>query len=186
MPKKKSVLIGVSFPEVDTLHEQHNLFINFVCDENKIQDTIIEKLLDKNKISNYNTIKKDIETALKNRLKNNVQFIGSDMVIFEEISLSERLKSSDQYIYHLFDYNGSKSIYGTFKTIINEVNKRIKNKYVNIWYNGITEKIEYSENEFGNILSRMSPPTHEVGIAQIKGNGDDDNLIIITPYKLMM
>ena len=78
-----------------------------------------------------------------------------------------------------------KQSFVNFNDTIKEIDKKIKNKYVRVSYDGNNEKLCYSKNEIANILSRMSNDTHEVSLCQIKGNGEDDNLIIITPHKVI-
>lgn len=165
MPRKKDKIVAVYFTEPDTQHHEYHPFKNFCCREKDLDGK--EKLLVSPKI-------------------NTQTFIGNDIAYIDEIEIDSKLKSTDQYIYNYFDYNNNKSLYLTFNDVLKEITKRIKNKYAQVAYDGIFEKIEFSEDEFAKILSRMSAETHEISIAQIKSNGDYDEIIIIRPIKILL
>lgn len=177
MPKRKSRLVAFTFCEPDTLHSECFPFVNFCCEEKQLQTTLqsLDKTgLFKNNDKLLDTFKIGAETVLEN----NLTFI-------DEITVDSKLKKTDTYIYRFHDYSNHKTNYYSFDDTIKELNKKIKNKYAQIAYDGVFEKIEYSEKEAVNVLSRMSAETHEISIAQIKSNGDYDNIILITPLKLL-
>ena len=165
MPRKKDKIVAAYFTEPDTLHHDYHPFKNFCCREKELGDK---------------------EQLLANAKINTPVYIDNDVSYVDEIEINSKIKASDQYIYNFFDYSTNKSLYLTFDDVLKETTKRIKNKYAQVAYDGIFEKIEFSENDFANILSRMSAETHEISIGQCKSNGDYDDIIIIRPLKIML
>lgn len=183
MPKRKETVIAVSVNEPDTKHHQNSPIYNFICQESNLENAFI--LMDKEKF--FNEKIENVKSFLKqNRnLYDKPFLINLDLIYIEEVKISKPFKSFDDYIYQITDYDGMKQSFVNFNDTIKEIDKKIKNKYVRVSYDGNNEKLCYSKNEIANILSRMSNDTHEVSLCQIKGNGEDDNLIIITPHKVI-
>ena len=184
MPRKKTVYLGVEFYEPDTLHKNNLPVINFICEDKKLEQSFLENC--KPHFFEDANNKKQLEYILKNYTKNPMQFLNGYMLFLDEISLSGKVKSSEQYLYHLLDYNGLKTGYFGFDDIIKEITKRVRNKHVKILYDGEVEICLYDENDFANILTRMTIETHNVSISIIKNNGDEDSLINITPLKVLV
>ena len=182
MPRKKTVLMSVTCVEPDTLHHFNKPFLNIICSDTKLEESLSESL---NKtLQSDSSNKKKLSSILKTKSKNNIYYFDDVMFFVEEVNPTCKIKSSDKYIYNIIDYMSHKSTFFTFKETLSEVSKKIKNKYVKLNYDGVNEKIVYDENELANIITRMTPETHDVSIAQVKGNGEEDNCLIIVPYKL--
>jgi len=175
MPKKITRTISFYFNEVDTLHHQTTPFVNFCCKETQLKPTLLE--LDKDNIfKNNDKLLSSIQVGKEN-------YINGIMVFIDEIVIESKLKPTDTYVYRFHDYATNKVSYLSFNDVLKETNKKIKNKYAQVAYDSFFDKIEYSEDEMANILSRMSANTHDITIGQIKSNGDYDDIAIITPLK---
>lgn len=182
MGRKKEIILSVSCVETDTNRENYKPFTNFICKKNDLESSFID--VDKNHIFKENNYRKALDSVLKLQSKTNVYFIDDIECYIDEIVFNSKIKPSDKYFYRLMDYGSNKVVFVSFKDLIPEINKRIKNKYARVWYNGTIEKITYDANEISNIIARMTTDTHEISIAQLKGNGDEDDILLITPYEL--
>lgn len=179
MAKQKEKTFSVEMLEIDGNHKHHNPILNFICKEKDLENSFIECCEDK-------SIKQEtFKELINNFKKNKTNFINNDIVYIEEISLSKKFKPSDKYYYRIDDYNENKATLGCFNEVIDYLKKKIKNKYALISYNGINEKIEFSEDIVTNVLSRMTAQTHVVVFNQLNIRGEESDSIMITPFKIM-
>ncbi len=183
MPRKKERLFCIEFPEEDTLHPYHNPILNFVTKENNLIQGFHE--CDVHGILKIGDNEKELEKAIKDYGKRVMSFFSDNGFYMEEISLSKPLKSSDKYIYRFIDYNENKTGFCGFREMVAYIKKKIKNKYASLHYNGINEKVEFSEDVMNNVISRMTAETHQITINEINGKGEEDNGIIIIPFKII-
>lgn len=180
--KKKERIFSVEFPEEDTLHPHNNPILNFITKENNL----IQAFHSCDKQGILKNKENEIEKAIKEFGKRQTSFINNICFYLEEISLSKPSKSSDKYLYRFIDYNENKTGFCAFKEMIIYVKKKIKNKYCSLHYNGTNEKIQFSEKEISNILSRITSKTHQLTINEINGKGIEDEGILIVPFKMIV
>ena len=179
MPKKKEKYYAVDMLEVDSNHEHHNPILNFISKEKELENSFNE--CDVNKVLTPTSLKELLSGIDKKPMK----FINGDAIFIEEISLSKKFKPSDKYFYRIDDYNENKATFGGFNETLDYVKKKVKNKYALVSYNGINEKIEFSEDAISNIITRMTANTHVIVINQLSIRGDESDSIMITPFKIM-
>lgn len=183
MPRKKERIFSIEFPEEDTLHPYHNPILNFVAKENNLIKGFHE--CDVHNILKIGNNEKELEKAIKEYGKRQTSFFSDICFYMEEINLSKPLKSFDNYIYRFIDYNENKTDLCGFKELVSYIKKKIKNKYAFFHYNGINEKLEFSEDVLNNIITRMTAKTHQITVNEINGKGEEDNGIIIIPFKII-
>ena len=186
MPRKKEKYFKIEMGEENTLSEYHNPFLNFITKEGNLRNAFEE--CDIYHILKERKNESDLEYIIKNinnPREKNIFTIGNNVLYIYEISLSKPLKSSDKYLYHIFDYNDNKETLCGFKEVLLYIKKKIKNKYAFLHYNGINERIVFSENEIENIITRMTANTHQISVNQINGKGEEDETILITPFKII-
>ena len=183
MPRKKERYFSVEMLEEDSLREHYNPFLNFICKESNLSDSFYE--CDVRDVLKEKNNEDDLKTILKKPDNKPIVFIGENMLLISEISLNKTPKESDKYLYRIYDYNENKWCFCTFNEVLSYLNKKIKTKYAFTYYNGTNERIEFSEKDAANIVTRMTPGTHNICFSQINGRGEESEAILIVPFKIM-
>lgn len=183
MPRKKEKLFYVETQEEDTLREHNNYLLNFVSPEKILYQSF--HACEKRNLFGSDEAKKDLQVLLNDKEKKPYYPIDQETVFIGEISLSGKLKPSDEYLYHLIDTNDKKEVFISFNDVLTYIKKKIKNKYVFLHYNGINERIEFSEEKVKTVIKEMTENTHVISLNQINGKGEEQEPIIITPLKIM-
>lgn len=176
----------------DTLRpETGKHFNNFICYDNQILECF--KAADRRNQwkDNNKACEKEVENLIKYmaKPKGGVQFFFNEEVSLSEITLSDKVKPSVDYIYRVRDWDKTFmncDTYTTFKDAVQTILKKIKNKYCVVRYHGLREKIECTENEISNILARMSNDTESLHVTQMDKNEEESDGITITIYKNCM
>ena len=179
MVRQKEKIFSVEMLEVDGNHEHHNPILNFICKEKDLENSFNK--CDVGKVLNAVIVK----TLLSDIESEPMKFINGNCVFIEEINPLKKFNSLDNYYYRINDYNENKAILGGFNDVIDYLKRKIKNKYAMISYNGINEKIEFSEKMVSDILSRMTGNTHVVVLNQLNNRGEESDSIIVTPFKII-
>lgn len=183
MPRVKEKIYAVEILEEDTLRQYHNYLDNFISKEKTLYQSF--HLADKRNLFDSDKAKKDLQELIKDTNKKECYPIDNETVFIDEISHSGKLKLTDEYLYRFFDYNEKKGDFCTFNELITYLKKKIKNKYAIVYYNGITKKIEFSEDTIKPIIKEMTEDTHTISLNQLNGKGDEYEPIIIVPFKVI-
>lgn len=183
MPRVKEKIYAVEILEEDTLRQYHNYLDNFISKEKTLYQSF--HLADKRNLFDSDKAKKDLQELIKDTNKKECYEIDTETVFIDEISHSGKLKLTDEYLYRFYDYNEKKGDFCAINEIIAYLKKKIKNKYANIYYNGITKRIEFNDSEVKKIIKEMSENTHTISLCQLNGKGDEYEPIIIVPFKVI-
>lgn len=187
MPRVKERYFSVEMQEEDSLHEYHNNFLNFIVKEKDLEYGFIS--CDLHNIIKEKSNEKDLKEILKNPINSQysrqLKHIGDDVFFINEISLSKPLKTSEGYLYQIYDYNENKALFCGFNDVLTYIKRKIKTKYALAQYNGENQRFEFSEKDVANIMTRMTPGTHSIFISQLSTRGDEGEPIAIIPYKII-
>ena len=187
MGRQKKRIIAVETIYPDTQRNQDGKYLtNFVAYEDNAVNAFKENSKRDiwNEKASPDVVKKLITDREKN-LKKSTFFHNEEIGIDEALTLSEKVKTTDPYIFKVRDMENPawpKEVFGTQKEALAYIEKKIKNKFVHLIYNGINEVVEYDVNELANIIARMSENTTPIEIAQVT-RGEDEYWYEIEIFK---
>lgn len=186
MPRKKQQIMAFESLQPDTLHPNRMIVRNFISSKDTVRRYLEEE--DRDGLSSMEPrIGEDFDKLLsfKTELRGGAGNIGSDDVFLEEVKLDPSVKPTTDFIWKVFDYGGSNRLltYTCPKKAVDYVKRKIKTKIVEICYDGIKERCEFTPEKLEEIMSKVQDETIDISIIPIGRGGVENEMILMVPFK---